>query len=71
MKHVEIDKDTCIGCGNCESVCPEVFELGSMVKSTVTEEYRTEEEYLGEVPDDIECLEKAEDECPVDAISVE
>ena len=22
-----VDKDTCIGCGLCPSICPEVFEL--------------------------------------------
>jgi ferredoxin len=26
MKHVWID-DTCVGCGSCVEICPEVFEL--------------------------------------------
>ncbi len=70
MQEVKIDQETCIGCGACESACPEVFELNVQVKSTVVEKYRTEEENQGEVPDDIECVEEAEDECPVDAIAV-
>ena len=24
---VSINKEECIGCGSCESVCPEVFEM--------------------------------------------
>lgn len=24
---VKVDKEKCIGCGLCESICPEVFEM--------------------------------------------
>lgn len=24
---LKIDRDTCIGCGMCEGICPEVFEM--------------------------------------------
>ncbi|MDP6627973.1 MAG: ferredoxin, partial [Methanopyri archaeon] len=34
---VSIDKDVCIGCGLCTSVCEEVFELGDDGKSQVIE----------------------------------
>ncbi|MDN5359494.1 MAG: ferredoxin [Thermotogaceae bacterium] len=27
MAKVTVDKDTCIGCGVCESLCPEVFKM--------------------------------------------
>ena len=26
-RKVCIDEDTCIGCGTCEGICPEVFQL--------------------------------------------
>jgi ferredoxin len=32
---VKVDKKKCIGCGLCESMCPEVFKLGSDGKSSV------------------------------------
>ncbi len=28
-KKVFIDEDECIGCGACEAICPEVFQLDS------------------------------------------
>ncbi len=28
-KTVLIDEDECIGCGACEAICPEVFQLDS------------------------------------------
>ncbi len=69
MKKIKIDQETCIGCGACESTCPEVFVLSAQAKSTVVEEYRTKNEDEGEV-EDIGCVEEAEDGCPVDAITV-
>lgn len=57
---VSVDKDKCIGCGVCVSLCPQIFELKEG-KSHVKEED----------PDDMDCAEKAESSCPVDAITVE
>lgn len=58
-----VDKETCIGCGLCPSVAPEVFEMDDDGKAkTITEE----------VPDGSEELSKeAEASCPTAAISVE
>lgn len=57
-----VDKDTCIGCGLCPSICPEVFEL-------------TDDGYAvakSEVPAGKEDEAKeARESCPVDAIDVE
>lgn len=58
-----VDKDTCIGCGLCPEICPEIFEMeddGLAVAKDI------------EIPDDIlESAQEAEDSCPVDAITVE
>lgn len=58
-----VDKDLCIGCGVCPSVCPEVFEMRDDGLSHVI---------VDTVPDDVQDEAKdAEESCPVDAIKVE
>lgn len=58
-----VDQDTCIGCGLCPSVCPEVFDMGDDGKAHVI---------VDEVPGGSEdCAVEAQESCPVDAIKVE
>jgi len=55
---VNVDKEKCIGCGLCESMCPDVFKLGSDGKSTVKNQKG-------------KCnLKEVVDSCPTQAISV-
>jgi len=61
--NVSVDQDTCISCGRCEEICPAVFHLGEVTgKSEVIDAEACE--YAG-------CCEAAEENCPVDAITVE
>lgn len=55
---VEVDRETCIGCGACTSVCDnfELFEGKSRPKK--------------ELVNDIGCNKAAKEICPVSAISV-
>jgi ferredoxin len=58
-----VDKETCIGCGLCPSICSEVFEMQDDGKAGVIGD---------EVPTGIEeTAKEAEESCPVNAISVE
>lgn len=54
---VKIDKEKCIGCGMCEGVCPEVFEISDDMKARVKEQK------------DDPCVKDAIENCPVQAIS--
>ncbi|KXA95666.1 hypothetical protein AKJ65_01120 [candidate division MSBL1 archaeon SCGC-AAA259E19] len=71
MVKVTIDQNTCTGCGTCEALCSEVFEMGDTGKAQITEEYQEDDPSSGEVPEDINCTETAAQSCPVDAIDVE
>lgn len=57
---VKINKEKCIGCGYCTSVCPNVFELGEDGKSEVKEGADFEENK--------DCIEEAKNGCPAQAI---
>jgi len=56
---VKVNQQTCIGCGNCEAVCAEVFEIRGG-KSYVKK---------GQENSQNPCVKKAIDSCPVSAIS--
>ena len=54
-------EDTCIACGLCIEICPEVFEMGNDIAEVIDEN----------VPENLEeFVQQAADECPVDAIIV-
>lgn len=62
MKAV-VDREACIGCGLCESVCPEVFELDGENIAVVI---------VVVIPQELEgSAIEAQYECPVSAITVE
>jgi ferredoxin len=57
-----VNKDECISCGLCPSLCPEVFEMEDDGKAGVITE---------EVPEGaIDSAKEAEESCPTNAISV-
>ena len=56
---IKVNKDICIGCGACISLCPSVFELNSDGKSEVISQA------------DVECAKNAAQSCPVQAIIVD
>jgi len=58
-----VDKDTCIGCGVCPSVAPEVFAMDDDGKAVEIVESVSESS--------ADSAKEAEDSCPVNAISVE
>ena len=60
MKKVWIE-DSCVGCGSCVEICPEVFELEGEVADIKAE---------ADISLDDEIIEAA-GSCPVDAIKYE
>ncbi|MEO1815043.1 MAG: ferredoxin [Acetobacterium sp.] len=57
-----VDRDACVGCGLCESVCPNVFEMDSDSIAEVIADVIP--------PENEDCAIEAQDDCPVSAITV-
>lgn len=64
-----LNKEKCIGCGSCESVCSKLFELKegkSHLKNSKAEEGKE----ILEIEDPA-CAREAKDICPGEAIEIE
>jgi ferredoxin len=54
--------ETCISCGLCIDICPEVFQMGDNIAEVIVDT----------VPEKLESLaQQAADDCPVEAIHLE
>ena len=58
-KIVCIDQEECIGCGNCEALCPEVFKF---------DKEREKSEVIKAEGGSETCIEEAMEACPVSCI---
>lgn len=58
-----VDKETCIGCGLCPSICPDVFSMN--------DDDGKAEAITTDISDDLkDDAEEAASSCPVEAITV-
>ena len=57
----KIDQETCIGCGTCPGICPEVFEMAEDGKAVV----KTDADFEANK----EKIAEAISSCPVQAIT--
>jgi len=76
MAQVKVNKETCIACGVCWALVPDVFELDPATgKTRIRDPYRksdTEAESVGEIPDNlVEPSKNAAASCPTGSIVVE
>lgn len=58
-----VDRDACIGCGLCTTICPEVFEMDDEdIAIVIADPVPVENEASAQ---------EAADSCPTDAITIE
>lgn len=56
-----VNADLCTGCGTCEAICPDVFEVGADGIAVVKADADC---------DNVGCCQEAIDSCPEEAISM-
>lgn len=57
-----VDRELCIGCGLCEDLCPEIFQMREDGYAHIV--------FEDPGPDLYGCIRDASDSCPVDAILI-
>ncbi|MFJ7832165.1 ferredoxin [Peribacillus sp. NPDC097284] len=68
MKFTIVDRETCIACGACGAVAPEIFDYDDEGISYVILD---ENEGTAQVPEDlIDSLEEAHEGCPTESIKI-
>ena len=60
---VKVSKDSCIGCGACQALVPDVFDLDDDGLAYVLENAKIDE--------NIDDIKEAADNCPTGAINVD
>lgn len=61
-KKIIIDPELCIGCGSCEAIAPDYFQLDDDGKAKAIKEYSDDEKDI---------IKEAINTCPAGAISIE
>ncbi len=71
MTKIILERDKCIGCGSCESVCPEYWKMKEDGKTHLKNSKEKPKEKKEELEiKEIGCNQKAADVCPVQCIHI-
>ena len=71
MKKIIFEREKCIGCGSCASLCPSFWELSNDGKATLKESAEKEDNFFIKEVESVECNTNASENCPVQCIKVE
>lgn len=66
-----LEREKCIGCGSCQAICPDVFELKEDVKSHLKGGKGNPDEKSEELEiPEVSCVKEAAEICPVQCIKI-
>ncbi len=71
MGKVIFEKDSCIGCGACASVCPSFWDMGDNAKAELKEGTEEDSGVISRELEDLDCNPDASQSCPVQCIKIE
>ncbi|TCP28818.1 ferredoxin [Scopulibacillus darangshiensis] len=67
-KFVVVNQETCIGCGNCEGIAPDIFDFDESGLAFVKLDGN---QGIKPIPEDkIDEVSEAMDECPTDSVKI-
>lgn len=69
MAKIILKRNECIGCGSCQAVCADHFEMVEDGKSHIKNSNKADVEELE--TQDLKCAESAVEACPVQCINIE
>ena len=64
------EKEKCIGCGLCASICPEIFEISEDGRAHLKNSKKNEGGVELEIKESIPCINEAIDACPLKIIKL-
>ncbi len=70
MKKIVFEKEKCIGCQACVSVCPAFWEMSDDGKVNLKEGVEEDGSFT-RVPEEVGCNQNASESCPVRCIHIE
>jgi ferredoxin len=71
MHKLQQDRENCIGCGACEAVAPDFFEMKDDGKSQIKGAKKIKELWERDFDEkDFETIKEAADSCPVNVIHI-
>lgn len=65
------DRNACIGCAACASVCPKYWSMSEDGKSKLKDAKKEGDLEVLELDVDFDCNKQAEESCPVNCIKIE
>ncbi len=69
MYKIIYERDKCIGCGTCATICSSYWEMGDDSRANLKDSIEENDNFVKET-EDLNCNGEAEQSCPVQCIHI-